>query len=74
MAMCLLFFIINNCPKSDEFKMILVNNRDELYSRPTEGAHPWGDDPLLVAGWYACLFSVPAFTSPSVRTCRFTWD
>ncbi|KAK8753866.1 hypothetical protein OTU49_000438 [Cherax quadricarinatus] len=39
--MCLLFLYINPHLKKGEYKIILVNNRDELYSRPTKPAHLW---------------------------------
>ncbi|KAK7080908.1 Transport and Golgi organization protein 2 [Halocaridina rubra] len=39
--MCLLFVYINPSPKEGEYKLVLVNNRDETYSRPTKPAHFW---------------------------------
>lgn len=44
--MCLLFLYINPRPRVGEYKVILVNNRDELYNRPTKPAHFW-DDKIL---------------------------
>ncbi|XP_042223687.1 transport and Golgi organization 2 homolog isoform X2 [Homarus americanus] len=39
--MCLLFLYINPDPKKGEYKLVLVNNRDESYQRPTKKAHLW---------------------------------
>ena len=50
--MCLLFVYINPNPKTGEFKLILINNRDEFYSRPTKPAHLLGTNPEIIAGEY----------------------
>ncbi|XP_069971575.1 LOW QUALITY PROTEIN: transport and Golgi organization protein 2 homolog [Penaeus vannamei] len=39
--MCLLFVYINPYPKEGDYKLILVNNRDENYNRPTKPARFW---------------------------------
>ncbi|XP_071517443.1 transport and Golgi organization protein 2 homolog [Panulirus ornatus] len=39
--MCLLFVYINPSPKEGEYKIVLVNNRDETYIRPAKPAHMW---------------------------------
>ncbi|XP_045592532.1 transport and Golgi organization 2 homolog [Procambarus clarkii] len=39
--MCLLFLYSNPDVKTGRYKIILVNNRDETYSRPTKPAHLW---------------------------------
>ena len=44
--MCILFLYINPRPKVGEYKAIIVNNRDELYNRPSKPAHFW-DDKIL---------------------------
>lgn len=45
--MCNLFLYINPEPKAGEYKLILVSNRDEYYSRPTKPAHFWNDGQIL---------------------------
>lgn len=45
--MCILFLYINPKPKEGEYKIIIVNNRDELYNRPTKHAHFWHDGQIL---------------------------
>lgn len=45
--MCILFLYINPEPKFGEYKIILVNNRDEMYNRPTKPAHFWNGDQIL---------------------------
>lgn len=49
--MCLLFFKINNDAKTEkEYKLILINVRDEFYARPTLPAHFWEDNPEVIGG------------------------
>ena len=49
--MCLLFFTINNdTVNENEYKLILVNVRDEFYSRPTAPANFWIHDPDIIGG------------------------
>ena len=36
--MCILFFYVNDNPKSCPYKLIVAGNRDELITRPTECA------------------------------------
>ncbi len=45
--MCIIFLYINSNPSIGEYKIILVNNRDESYSRPTKLAHFWEDGQIL---------------------------
>lgn len=45
--MCLINFQFQQHP---QYKLILIANRDEEYSRPTEPAHFWKDEPDLLAG------------------------
>ncbi|KAK4306574.1 hypothetical protein Pmani_021623 [Petrolisthes manimaculis] len=47
-AMCLLFCYINPHPQIGQYKLVLVNNRDEQYTRPTKPAHFW--DSGILAG------------------------
>ena len=42
--MCLILFAVDAVPK---YKFLLAANRDEIYSRPTEGIHRWGDAPII---------------------------
>lgn len=51
--MCLLFVYINPYPKEGDYKVILVNNRDEFYSRPTKAAYFWDSGILGGADMYA---------------------
>ncbi|XP_042878340.1 transport and Golgi organization 2 homolog [Penaeus japonicus] len=46
--MCILFVYINPEPKEGEYKVILANNRDEFYIRPTKPAYFW--DTGILAG------------------------
>lgn len=49
--MCLLFFTINNeAVNEDEYKLILINVRDEFYTRPTQVASFWDTDPDIIGG------------------------
>lgn len=45
--MCVIFFAYNIHPK---FPLVLLANRDEFYSRPTESARYWKDFPDILAG------------------------
>jgi uncharacterized protein with NRDE domain len=45
--MCLILFSYNNHP---EYRLIVVANRDEFYSRPTAPAAYWKDDSNIVGG------------------------
>lgn len=45
--MCILFLYINPKPKVGEYKIVIVNNRDEFYFRPTKPAHFWDDGQIL---------------------------
>lgn len=49
-SMCLLFVYINSDPKEGDYKLILVNNRDENYNRPTKPARFW--DSGILGGKY----------------------
>ncbi|XP_068209651.1 transport and Golgi organization protein 2 homolog isoform X2 [Palaemon carinicauda] len=41
MIMCLLFMYVNPSINEGSYKLVLVNNRDETYDRPTKPAHFW---------------------------------
>jgi uncharacterized protein with NRDE domain len=45
--MCLSLFAFRHHPN---FDLILIHNRDEFLSRPTEPAHFWNDHPTVLAG------------------------
>lgn len=42
--MCLILFAVDVDPR---YPLLLAANRDEMYSRPTEGIHRWEDLPIL---------------------------
>lgn len=48
--MCLLFFQSKNDPEEDEYKLILVNVRDEFYTRPAQPARFWPEYPSIIGG------------------------
>ncbi|ROT62798.1 putative transport and Golgi organization protein 2-like isoform X2 [Penaeus vannamei] len=80
--MCLLFVYINSDPKEGDYKLILVNNRDENYNRPTKPARFWDSGILGGADMFAgreggtwlgmdserqhCLFAQYIATEPGV--------
>ncbi|XP_064122836.1 transport and Golgi organization 2 homolog [Macrobrachium nipponense] len=39
--MCLLFMFVNPSVNEGSYKLVLINNRDESYARPTKPAHFW---------------------------------
>ena len=39
--MCLLFYNVNDSCKENEYQLILANNRDEMWNRPTKTSHFW---------------------------------
>lgn len=45
--MCLILFAYKTHP---EYKLVVAANRDEFYSRPTEPATFWKDNPAILAG------------------------
>ncbi|MGI2327533.1 NRDE family protein [Planococcus sp. YIM B11945] len=45
--MCLINFQLNEHPK---YKLIVAANRDEFYNRPSQPAHFWEDEPVVLAG------------------------
>jgi len=48
--MCLLLFFLNPEAKEDEYYLILINVRDEIYDRPTKLAHFWKHHPDIIGG------------------------
>ena len=54
-TMCILFAYINNDAQDGEFQLVLANNRDEFYDRPTAPAARWQHDPACISGmWVDC--------------------
>ncbi|XP_076056558.1 transport and golgi organization 2 isoform X2 [Oratosquilla oratoria] len=51
--MCLLFIFTNPSAKDGEYSLILVNNRDEFFTRPTKPLHKWA------SGIYAGMDAMP---------------
>lgn len=48
--MCIIFFIVNENAKDDEYKLILASNRDEFYARPALPAGRWSEDEGCIGG------------------------
>lgn len=48
--MCILFVYVNNNPTPDGYQLIIANNRDEFYDRPTQPAAFWGKHPHCISG------------------------
>lgn len=48
--MCILFVYINNDPAQDGYQLIIANNRDEFYNRPTKPAAFWEKKPDCISG------------------------
>lgn len=48
--MCLLLFYLNPTASADEYYLILINVRDEIYDRPTKLAHFWGQHLDIIGG------------------------
>ncbi|ESP01734.1 hypothetical protein LOTGIDRAFT_200139 [Lottia gigantea] len=48
--MCILFLYVNNEYQPDEFQLILVNNRDETWDRPTKLADFWSTNKDCISG------------------------
>ncbi len=51
--MCITFFVLDADPAPGHFLLVLANNRDEYYDRPTRPAEFWEDMPHCVGG--ACV-------------------
>ena len=49
-SMCILFFYVNNNPPPDGYQLIVANNRDEFYDRPTKPAANWEGYPACIGG------------------------
>ncbi len=45
--MCLILFALQ---QHDDYPLVVIANRDEYYTRPTETAHWWQDTPGIFAG------------------------
>lgn len=48
--MCILFFILNENARGDEYKLILASNRDEFYARPALIANHWKENEFVIGG------------------------
>ena len=48
--MCILFVYVNDTPKDGTYELIIENNRDEFYARPTKAAHNWTQAPDCIGG------------------------
>ena len=48
--MCLLLYYLNPHARDDEFYLVLVNVRDEVYDRPSQYAHFWPRNPDVIGG------------------------
>ncbi len=44
--MCITFVLVNTRARADEWKLVIANNRDEFYQRPTSKAN-WRDNDVL---------------------------
>ena len=49
-VMCILFVYINNDSTADGYQVVIANNREEFYDRPTKPAEKWGVNNSLIAG------------------------
>ena len=52
--MCLLFFQTKNDPSENEYKLVLLNVRDEFYTRPAHAARFWPENPSIIGGQDNC--------------------
>jgi len=48
--MCVLFFAANPDATEEQYKLILINNRDEFFTRPTKVADFWESDRNIIGG------------------------
>lgn len=48
--MCILFFYLNPNAEEGRYQLILANNRDEFYTRPTKPAEFWGENNDCISG------------------------
>lgn len=48
--MCIIFFVVNENAKNDEYKLILASNRDEFFARPAKVADRWTEDEFVIGG------------------------
>ena len=56
--MCLLFVYLNDEESSDGYRLILVNNRDEEWDRPTKQLQFWTDHTDCISGMYDFTMSM----------------
>lgn len=43
-AMCIMFVYIDNSPPEEGYRLVVTNNRDERFNKPTKPADFWQDD------------------------------
>lgn len=48
--MCLLFLYVCDTAAEDGYRLILANNRDEFWNRPTKLANVWGSNAQFISG------------------------
>lgn len=48
--MCITFFYVNPHAFKHEYRLIIVANRDEDFSRPSAPAHRWEENPSIIGG------------------------
>ncbi|XP_065208012.1 transport and Golgi organization protein 2 homolog [Planococcus citri] len=48
--MCITFFYLNPQASKDEYKLIIIANRDEFYSREAAPAHCWEENQSIIGG------------------------
>lgn len=51
-AMCIMFVYIDNSPPEEGYRLVVTNNRDERFNKPTKPADFWQDDPNCISGKY----------------------
>lgn len=49
-SMCISFIYVNNNPEDCDYQVVIANNRDEFYSRPSKPAGRWPDKPQCISG------------------------
>ena len=48
--MCIVYFCQCEIPDPNSYHLVLVNNRDEIWSRPTKDADFWGPQLDCISG------------------------
>ena len=65
--MCILFAYINNDAKDGEYQLVIANNRDEFYDRPTAPAARWQHKPACISGTFYFAVSLICIFCPSLN-------